>query len=632
LRDGLWQQIKQQATLWRIGAMPGLVVVGCVAIARLSGALQILEWMAFDYLLRARPIEAPDARIVIVGINEADIRAVGKYPIPDQALAQLLNVLQQYQPRVIGLDLFRDLTADAGRTELSQAIQRLPNLIGIEAALSSDITLQVRPPPELPPERVGLADTILDPDGKLRRTLSASKVESGDVKYSLAIRLASAYLRSHNVSLVQGSRASNPIYLDAVELPRFQSNTGGYINAQSGGNQLLLNFRSHPDPFPVVSLTEVLSRQVSPALLSDRIVLIGMTAASSSNDTFFTAATKGTLIDNALGEQNANQYQLLYGVEHHAHATSQLIGAVLDQRPLLRSWSEGGEYLWIVAWGIGGAALGLWLQSPWKTLLGIAVASTLLIGISYGFLLQYYWIPVIPTIFALLGAGLTTAFFDQRSRLLLAQRDLVLKRTYDLVHNGPLQTLAAILRSSGDESISPDRIHLQLQALNQELRSVFESMQQAIQPDNQVLNASIADLLHQVYETTLRRELPGFTTICTFIRPDFSVLEDCPLTADQKQELCLFLEEALCNVGKHAIEARRLDVNCTRHNQEYHLQIINDGIGNGSDEKRIRAGRGTAQAVELARSLRGEFQRRFNASGGTLCELTWPAPKQRLKP
>lgn len=62
-----WAQIEQQAKVWRVGVLPGLVVIGFVVIARLTGTLQNLEWSAFDRFLRSRPLEAPDTRVIIVG-------------------------------------------------------------------------------------------------------------------------------------------------------------------------------------------------------------------------------------------------------------------------------------------------------------------------------------------------------------------------------------------------------------------------------------------------------------------------------------------------------------------------------------------------------------------------------------
>jgi CHASE2 domain-containing sensor protein/two-component sensor histidine kinase len=618
------KKLRQQAKIWRAGALPGLVVVVGVAIARLTGSLQTLEWMAFDRLLQLRPIESADDRIVIVGINERDIKQVGKYPIPDRELAKLLQTLQSYQPRAIGLDLFRDASAGTERAELSQVLKHSSNIVGIESALNPNPELDVRPPPELPLERVGMADVILDPDGKLRRSLLASKVDN-QTRYSLSLLLAAMYLKAEGIEFNRGSRASQPIQFGSVVLPRFRSDTGGYVNAKAGGNQILLNFRARSQPFKIVSLTEVLTGKVPPSLIRDRIVLIGMTAANSINDTFITSAAKGTLLSNVLND-GTEQYQLLYGIEYHAHTTSQIVSAVLDRRPLIRTWLEGWEYVWIVGWGSIGIILGLMLQSPWKTLSTLAASSIGLIAICYGSLVLGWWIPLVPASIALWAAGLTTSLFDRDSRVLLEQRSLTLKRTYDAVHNGPLQTLAAMLRSL-DETHAVTPLRSQLESLNRELRSVYESMkQELLQGNNRYVQTPLPELLYQIYEDTLRRDLPGFSSLKICVPPDFSSLMDCPLTPEQKQGLCIFLEEALCNVGKHAIEATRLDVVCSRQQDAWSLQILDNGVSDLSS-RNPHSGRGSEQARELARSLGGKFDRRSRSPQGVACELTWRESK-----
>lgn len=613
-----WRHLRQQAKIWRSGALPGFAVIVCITIVRLTGSLQVLEWMAFDGVLRSRPIEAAESKILIVGINESDVKKVGQYPIPDQALATLLRTLQQSQPRVIGLDVFRDLKTGSSRAELTQVLQDSSNLVGIEAAVSLNPALTVKPPPELPPERIGLADVVVDPDGKLRRSLLASKV-NGKTKYSVPLLLAAMYLGAEGISLNQGNRASDPIQFGSVGLSRFRNDTGGYVNAKAGGNQVLLNFRSHPQPFTIVSMTDVLDGKIQPSLIRDRIVLIGMTA-TSVNDTFMTSATKGTFLSNALN--STEQYQMLYGVEYQAHATSQIINAVLNRRPLLRTWLEGWEYIWILAWGLVGIALGLMLQSPWKTPLSLAASSFCLVLLCNGLMVLGWWIPLVPALLTLCAAGLTTSFFDRDSRILLEQRSLTLKRTYDAVHNGPLQTLAAILRSL-DETYLVSPLRSQLEALNQELRSVYESMkQELLSGENRYVQTPLPELLYQIYEDTLQRDLPGFSSIKVYIPPNFDSLKDCTLTLDQKQGLCIFLQEALCNVGKHAIAATRLDVVCTRQQNEWSLQIFDNG-SNGLISNDFRSGRGTDQARELARSLGGKFARRSHSPQGVACELTW---------
>ncbi len=167
----LLQNLKTESKIWRRSALPGLLVIAGVILARLTGGLQFLELVALDQLLRSRPSEPTDERIVIVGITEADIQRAKTYPIPDGVIAQLINQLQTYQPAVIGLDIVRDIPVEPGHAALASIFDRQTNVIGAEIALPDRSGYTVAPPPALPPEQVGFADVVLDADGYRRSRL-----------------------------------------------------------------------------------------------------------------------------------------------------------------------------------------------------------------------------------------------------------------------------------------------------------------------------------------------------------------------------------------------------------------------------------------------------------------------------
>ncbi|NET36669.1 MAG: CHASE2 domain-containing protein [Cyanothece sp. SIO1E1] len=634
----IWRRVRQRAQIWREVVLPGALIVGLVILVRLSGFLQIQEWMAFDYFSRLCPLQLEEQRVVVIGINEADLEMVGGFPVPDGYLARAITILQEYQPRVIGLDIFRNLPVGPEHNLLVQAFREIPSLVGIEVALNAEASLNVKPPPELPPSRVGFADFVVDDDGKLRRSLLASRDWQNELKYSLGIQLAKVYLADDNIFLEQGIRARDPIRFGLVELPRFLPNSGGYVREDANGNQMLLNFCRGQRPFQSISLQDIFSRTLDPRLIRDRVVIIGMTAASVK-DTFMTAALRETQSTQASASRDLSN-QLMYGVEVHAHTTNQVINAVLGNSPLLRTWPDAGEYLWIMGWGLMGVTLGVVLQSPWKSLLSCAAASGGLVGVSYAALLMGWWIPIVPTWLALCGAGLVTAFFDRDLRFELEQRRLSIEHTYEAVHNGPLQDLAAILRGLSETDSSSERLRCQLKTLNEDLRGIYGRMRQELMSqgrslylDNELvldLQDPISELFYQVYDNTLGEQFPGFTGIQTFISPNFEVINDRYLNWEQKRGLCLFLQEALFNVGKHAVGATRLDVTCTVNASWYILRIIDNGPGIATSSRPTRVGQGTRQAVALARALRGQFRRRPNAPQGTLCELVWPMRRNWL--
>ena len=256
-----WKAIQQELAVWRVGALPSVIVIGLIVAARVTGNLQGLEWAMLDRMLRYRPAEPIDQRLVIVGINETDIRRIGTYPIPDRELAALLRKLQNYQPAVIGLDLFRDLPVQPGHTALVQTFREFKNVIGVEKVLPDRSGWTVQPPPALPLEQVGFADALFDDDGTLRRSLLGTTDEHDHYHFSLSIRLAERYLSTHGLSLKNGTRDPEAMQFGTTELTHFQPNVGGYVNADAGGNQILLNVRSGRQPFSHRFVTECANGQ-----------------------------------------------------------------------------------------------------------------------------------------------------------------------------------------------------------------------------------------------------------------------------------------------------------------------------------------------------------------------------------
>ncbi|MBE9050367.1 CHASE2 domain-containing protein [Nostocales cyanobacterium LEGE 11386] len=619
----LWRRIKEEIAIWRVGTLPGLIMITLVVITRLIGSMQSLEWLAYDHFLRIRPEEPIDERVLLVGINEDDIRSLQDYPIPDRDLAALLLKLQSYQPKVIGLDIYRDLPVNPGHTELVAALEKFPNLIAIEKVLPE----QIAPPAALPPEQLGFADQILDSDGKLRRILLGTPTPEG-YKLSLSLRLAKVYLAHKGLKLENGIRDRAAMRFGNTELPRFLPNSGGYVRTDAGGVQILLNFRSGQGRFRIVSLSDITSNNFNPDWIRDRIVIIGMTAPSR-RDFMTTAAVPS--IKPATGR--------VYGVEIQAHAVSQIISAVLDSRPLLKTWDEIWEYLWIVAWGCLGIVIAGLTKSPLTNLVVFGLASFSLLAISYLLIIWGWWVPVVPAviILALNSIELTALYqYDLALRSGIKVRQAIIERTFETIHNGPLQSLAKALKLVRSQDLPTDKLLLELEKeidkLNHELRGIYEFLQrEPLTQDSSLylgnslilnLQDPLHEILYQVYSYTLDRDLPYFKTIRVKVRT-FEPVDEQRLNIEHKRGICRFLEEALCNVGKHATGVTRLEVSCSSSEGWYTLSVVDDGLGINSPKE----GRGTQQFRNLARQLKGKFRRVNLSPRGSLCELSWPIAK-----
>jgi CHASE2 domain-containing sensor protein len=68
--------------------------------------------------VQLQPDAGPDPRLLVVEIAESDIQAQNQWPLNDRTLAELLEKLQQYQPEVIGLDLYRNIPQPPGHEAL----------------------------------------------------------------------------------------------------------------------------------------------------------------------------------------------------------------------------------------------------------------------------------------------------------------------------------------------------------------------------------------------------------------------------------------------------------------------------------------------------------------------------------
>ncbi len=402
LRQPRWQKeaLKQWLKVSTVSLVIGLSVVGIRSV----GLLKSTELFAFDQFLRLRPSEPPDQRLLIVTIDAAErdkygdtLPNIGPISISDRYLNQLLQKLLYYSPRLIGLDLYRDFPVDRTQKDLAIQYQQNPKIISVCKARFAGKD-SIAPPPDIPSDqvesRVGFSDFVTDSDHQLRRHLLAMTPTILDAgipcytSYAFSTQLAVHYLQAQGVA----------IDLDTwrwrdVAIPLLESSSSGFWQID-GGRQIPINYRMTESPALRVSLTEVLSGkgtgEVSPGIIKDRIVLVGVTANR--------ADMWNTPIDPQMP-----------GVVVQAHLTSQLLSAVLDHRPLLRVWPNWVEIIWILGWAIGGGLVALKLQSPVRLAIALLLVSLSLSGIGWILFIQAVWILPVASLVAFIFSGAVIA-------------------------------------------------------------------------------------------------------------------------------------------------------------------------------------------------------------------------------
>jgi CHASE2 domain-containing sensor protein len=403
----VYRRPKLRTVLWTSLAM----TVGLV-IMRLLGLLQPLELTAYDQLLRLRPSEPQDERILIIEITEDDIQQELKErgtALSDASFDRLLKKVLPHQPRLIGLDIYRDFKSQLPSliTQLRQSdriygVCKTPEVDQHGQRLSAGTPM----PGNIAPNRVGFSDAIADAGGVVRRhLLMQEKVPDAKCtsEHAFSLLLAQRYLAlapnappQHQQSLPTAQQLEgNDLQLAGVTLPRLLSFTGRSGEIEQG-YQILLNyqaFRPSQDAFERISVQEIL--RLDPATLDpkvkDKLILVGVTASTGGRD--YAPTPYGT------GSQE------MPGVVLQAHMISQLVNAVLERRSLLWVWPQGVEVLWIWSWSLVGGILAwrlphlLWLGMS----VGVAIGGLTMICCFT--LTRAGWIPLVPAGLGLVGTS-----------------------------------------------------------------------------------------------------------------------------------------------------------------------------------------------------------------------------------
>ncbi|MEM1369476.1 MAG: CHASE2 domain-containing protein, partial [Cyanobacteria bacterium P01_H01_bin.15] len=212
---------------------------------------------------------------------------------------------------------------------------------------------------------------------------------------------------------------------------RFSGNDGGYVRTNSGGYQILLNYRGPDSQFKRISLGDVLQDRIPQGLFRDRIVLIGSTA-ESLKDAFYTPYS-GRLFEFPA---------MMSGVALQANIVSQLLSTALDQRPTLKTLPRLAEWAWIFVWALLGAV------SSWQFRNTVAITTILLTicGLQglicfHLFAANGWWLPFVPALLAIVASGILLPLWNNR------QRDRLLFRCtfQELIRQHPAYPAAALI-------------------------------------------------------------------------------------------------------------------------------------------------------------------------------------------
>ncbi|MGG6296831.1 CHASE2 domain-containing protein [Leptolyngbya sp. AN02str] len=405
-------------TLIGTTVLTGFAVTGLIAIVRQLGGLQGAELAAYDTLVRLRPDEGTDERILVVGIDEFDIQARQEFPIHDGTLAELLQRLQAYEPRAIGVDIARDIPQGEGREAMTQQFASSDRIIS-SCVLSSATSPGLPPAPGATIDQIAFADLPQDSGNIIRRSILVStpietsaplpnthvcnEVDPENQLPSLAFVLGLIYLSDEGVTLSETPEGE--LQLGEAVLHRLPMQTAGYHYTGADDYQILLNYRTAAEPFRTVNLSAVLSGQVDESWVRDRIVLIGY-ESDIAKDRFVTP----------LSGSGSGRAITIPGVTIHAHSVSNLISAALGERSLLWYWPRPIEGLWMLGWALVGGAVAYGTRRLWHFVVLEGLVAIALLGSCYVLLVQGGWVPLVPAAIGLVLTGVSVALLDRATQ------------------------------------------------------------------------------------------------------------------------------------------------------------------------------------------------------------------------
>ena len=392
-----------------------MLAAAAVIALRAGGALQALELVGYDAFVRAQSpgrldTYAERSRVALIVASEADLEKLD-FPLPDDAVAGVLERVLAQKPRAVGLDVYRHRPQPPGTSRLEKVFRQNDNLFVITKFEEPGHKRAIPPPPSLAsrPERIGFADMVEDSDGVARKGLLY--LDDGKTVFtSLSGRVALAFLAADGIA--PRPAANGFVTLGKTTVVPLEPNDGPYVDADAAGYQFLLDFAGGRSPFPTWRFEEVLEGKLPEDALAGRAVFVGVTA-ESAKDFFATPFREGK-----------GAVEPVFGVALHAHAASQLIRMAKGESQPLALAGAWGEAAWIGAWCLGGAFLGTRQRRlHWYVLFALA-GLCFLAGITYLAFGARLWLPLAPpAIGFVIAAGLVTAWLTRRES---AQRALLM--------------------------------------------------------------------------------------------------------------------------------------------------------------------------------------------------------------
>jgi len=278
----------------RTGAVLTIAVLWLIfAALYVFDTFERMENVLYDKIYQRR--SEVDSRIVVVGIDDASLFRIGRWPWPRGVIADVVDKLTDGGAAAVGIDILFDTPTD-GDERLAEAIKRS----GVSAlAVASPSSTAIRS--KRTADGVFQAADLIMPAGRL---------------FSSAARLAhvngipdsDGIMRKAQLYYYYNDRQYNSL---AYEMYDIFSKGADIKTVPAAAGQYYIKFTGTAGYYHHISLADVYEGKIPPLYFKDKLVLIGM------------YAVEGVATD--MQYTSIDSHHQMYGVEIHANLLQQFM-------------------------------------------------------------------------------------------------------------------------------------------------------------------------------------------------------------------------------------------------------------------------------------------------------------------
>jgi signal transduction histidine kinase len=349
---------------WRL--LPGGISSVAVVLLAMWGGWQPLEQAAYVALFRLRGALPWNDQVVVIEIDDASLRQLGRFPFSRQRYVQLLDRLSEAQPNIVAFDL---IWSEPSPDDLQLRAAMEHHSLVVLAEAWDGMGLPLSPTPDLEAGAIATGHILKhsSPDG-LTRAINLQIQQ----KPALSVSVLQVY------SLIQ-----EPINLPDLNQP------------------LQINWLSRVEQAPHYAFVDVLQGKVPLQAFQDKIVLVGVTATGVD--------PLSTPFDRDLPTS---------GVYLQATAVNNLL-----QGNFLRVFAQH----WVLVGLLVAGPVLSWCLSRWRTELQVTVwVGLCLVWGIFGLLMfrANYWLPIASPIGLFTGTVVAVAVGDRLQLNRLLQQEI----------------------------------------------------------------------------------------------------------------------------------------------------------------------------------------------------------------